>query len=133
MHIKAPDTYPYSVSQLRADNPQISFPTAPSDTLLAEYGVFPVSPTAQPTYDAATQKLAEGTPTESQGRWVQVWEVVALTAEELAERAEQLRMERQAAYQAEADPLYFKWQAGEGTQEAWVAKRAEIKARYPGA
>ena len=38
---------------------------------------------------------------------------------------------RQAAYAKEADPLYFKWQAGESSQEEWVAKRAEIKLRYP--
>ena len=38
---------------------------------------------------------------------------------------------RKAAYIAEADPLFFKWQAGEGTQEEWQAKRAEIKDRYP--
>jgi hypothetical protein len=38
---------------------------------------------------------------------------------------------RQSAYAKEADPLYFKWQAGESSQETWVAKRAEIKSRYP--
>lgn len=38
---------------------------------------------------------------------------------------------RKMAYQTEADPLYFKWQAGEGTQEAWIAKREEIRQRYP--
>lgn len=38
---------------------------------------------------------------------------------------------RQAAYTAEADPLFFKWQAGEGTEEEWLAKRQEIRDRYP--
>jgi hypothetical protein len=38
---------------------------------------------------------------------------------------------RAAAYRDEADPLFFKWQAGEGTQEEWEAKRAEIRGRYP--
>ena len=38
---------------------------------------------------------------------------------------------RKAAYIAEADPLFFKWQAGEGTQEEWQAKREEIRQRYP--
>ena len=38
---------------------------------------------------------------------------------------------RQAAYTAEADPLFFKWQAGEGTEEEWKAKRQEIRNRYP--
>lgn len=38
---------------------------------------------------------------------------------------------RQAAYTSEADPLFFKWQAGEGTEEEWKAKRQEIRERYP--
>lgn len=38
---------------------------------------------------------------------------------------------RQAAYAKESDPLFFKAQRGEGTMEEWMAKVAEIKARYP--
>ena len=38
---------------------------------------------------------------------------------------------RAAAYTQEADPLFFKWQAGEGTEQEWLAKREEIRARYP--
>lgn len=42
-----------------------------------------------------------------------------------------LQAYRHAAYTAEADPLFFKWQAGEGTEEEWKAKRQEIRDRYP--
>lgn len=38
---------------------------------------------------------------------------------------------RQSAYAAESDPLFFKWQRGEGTEQAWLDKIAEIQARYP--
>lgn len=38
---------------------------------------------------------------------------------------------RAIAFRLEADPLFFKWQAGEGTQEAWAEKRAEIRLRHP--
>lgn len=38
---------------------------------------------------------------------------------------------RQEAYKLEADPLFFKWQAGEATEEEWKAKRQEIRDRYP--
>ena len=42
MHIlTTSQTYPYSVSQLRRDNPQTSFPKAPTDELLATFNVFP--------------------------------------------------------------------------------------------
>lgn len=39
--------------------------------------------------------------------------------------------QRQLAYTAEADPLFFKWQAGEATEAEWLAKREEIRARFP--
>lgn len=38
---------------------------------------------------------------------------------------------RRAAYQTEADPLFFKVQRGEIPQQQWLDKVAEIKARYP--
>lgn len=38
---------------------------------------------------------------------------------------------RQAAYQQEADPIFFKWQRGEATEADWLAKIAEIRTRYP--
>lgn len=37
---------------------------------------------------------------------------------------------RKAAYTAESDPLFFKYQADEITKEVWIAKRNEIKALY---
>ena len=44
---------------------------------------------------------------------------------------ERAAIERAAAYKAEADPLFFYWQAGEGFEEAWQEKRAEIRDRFP--
>ena len=37
---------------------------------------------------------------------------------------------KQSAFQAESDPLFFKWQAGEATEQEWLDKRNEIKARF---
>ena len=42
-----------------------------------------------------------------------------------------MKQQREAAYKAEADPLFFKSQRGEATAEEWQAKVAEIKARFP--
>jgi hypothetical protein len=44
---------------------------------------------------------------------------------------EQQEAARQAAFEREADPLFFKWKAGEGTEEEWLEKREEIRERYP--
>lgn len=38
---------------------------------------------------------------------------------------------RAAAYKAEADPLFFKAQRGEATQQEWLDKVAEIQQRFP--
>ena len=44
---------------------------------------------------------------------------------------EQLSAMRGDAYRVESDPLFFKAQRGEATMDEWLAKVAEIKARYP--
>lgn len=56
----------------------------------------------------------------------EAWEAGAYDREVI-----QTQHQRQSAYQTEADPLFFKWQAGEGTEADWLAKRAEIAERYP--
>ena len=38
---------------------------------------------------------------------------------------------RAASYKAESDPLFFQAQRGDIEQSVWLAKIAEIKARYP--
>jgi hypothetical protein len=44
---------------------------------------------------------------------------------------EQIEQMRRGAYTEEADPMFFMAQRGEATVEEWMAKVAEIKARYP--
>jgi hypothetical protein len=38
---------------------------------------------------------------------------------------------RSIAYRDEADPLFFKWQRGEGTEQEWLDKVQEIRDRHP--
>jgi len=38
---------------------------------------------------------------------------------------------RHAAYIAESDPLFFKWQRGEVEKDEWLAAVEDIKVRYP--
>ena len=75
-------TWPYSLSQLRADEPSRSFSISPSDAELAEYGVFRVQAQPQPEYDPATHRVAEVAPALVDGGWQQQWELVPLTPEE---------------------------------------------------
>ena len=126
--------YPYSVTDLRRSNPDVSFPPYPDDAVLATFGVLPVVFTTPPVFDPATQRLVELTPVFTQ-RWEQAWEVVQLTPEEIqaADQAklDQTKAARAAAYVAESDPIFFKSQRGEATHEEWLAKVDEIRARYP--
>jgi hypothetical protein len=78
--------YPYSPAQLRADNPGTSFPSDMPDARLAEWNVYPVTPTPQPAHNPETQRLTEGTPEQVAGAWVQVWTVTDLTPEEIEAR-----------------------------------------------
>ena len=55
-------------------------------------------------------------------------EIAKLTAELPNKIAKEKRAE---AYKLEADPLFFKAQRGEATQQEWLDKVAEIQQRYP--
>ena len=129
-------TYPYSVSQLRADNPGTSFPVEIPAERLAGWGVVTVEETPQPDYNPLTQNLIEAQPEQAGGVWAQVWQVTDATADQVAERTAQYnetqKQNRSEAYRDEADPLFFKWQREEAgaTKEEWLAKIEEIKNRF---
>jgi hypothetical protein len=44
---------------------------------------------------------------------------------------ERVKEARREAYRLESDPLFFEWQRGEATEQAWKAKVAEIQKRHP--
>jgi len=44
---------------------------------------------------------------------------------------EQVEAERQQAFVTESDPLFFRWQAGSGVEQAWLDAREAIQARLP--
>ena len=77
------DTYPYSVGQLRRDNPQTSFPKQIPSEMLESYGVFEVTIQDTPDYDARTHNAEPNAqPTLVDGVWTLGWTTTAKTAEE---------------------------------------------------
>jgi hypothetical protein len=76
------------------------------------------------SYDGLT--WLDETPAPTEAELLAAWPEV-----EVARANEAAAAQRAVAYKAEADPLFFYWQAGEGTEEAWLEKRAEIRDRYP--
>ncbi len=95
--------YPSSPEQLRRDNPGVSFPEVIPGSLLAEWGVYPVTPTAQPAFDSLTQTVVEDTPIQIDGVWTQVWEVRGASAQEIAARQQQIKEQITAQVQQRLD------------------------------
>lgn len=96
--------FPYSLVELRKDNPNTSFPSQMSDGELEDWGVFPVVPQNPPSYDQATENLNQADPVLVDGEWQQAWVVSEASAEEIAERLDQqsslVRQERNARLSA---------------------------------
>lgn len=120
------DQYPYSEGQLKADNPQVSFPQIIRKETLEEYGVYDVVATDAPSI-TYKQNIVEGTPVNEDGTWKQTWIVTDKSAEEVNAIQES---NRKQAYVEESDPLFFKWQRGEVEKQVWLDKVAEIKQRW---
>ena len=139
MYVLAPNQivkkFPYSILDLRSDNPQTSFPSNPSNKTLASFDMFPVVSTGidVDSTQVATQDGCEYN-VERQ-RWETTWVVRNKTADELANEAnanaKRVEAQRANAYRNESDSLFFKSQRGEVSVQIWLDKVAEIKARYP--
>lgn len=87
MYVKAingvVESYPYSIGNLRKDNPQVSFPKNFTPEMLATWNVYPVEPVDSPIVDY-TQNLKESEPIYIDGRWKQNWIITPATADEIA-------------------------------------------------
>ena len=74
------------------------------------------------------------TPSSRFWEQVQEWVAVGNTIAPYVEpppTTDNIKSARQVAYREEADPLFFKWQRGEGTEQEWLDAIADIRARYP--
>ena len=108
MYVLAPnqtvEIYPYSIGDLRRDNPNTSYPRNPSDAVLASWNVFPVTDEPTPAYNPATQNCNQVNPTLIDGKWVMTWVVTPATPEQIAERTSakesEVRQQRNALLSA---------------------------------
>jgi len=78
--------YPYTISELRQDNPNTSFPKKGLTTeTLESFGVYEVSVPDTPDYNDRTHRLQQLDPALENGTWVSRWDAVEKTADEVAE------------------------------------------------
>lgn len=83
--LKKPDgsiVYPYSMAQLRTDNPTTSFPES-LDAIADDWNCYPVQPSNQPQYNPITHTLTEGEPKLMNGEYQQTWQLVAYPLEQV--------------------------------------------------
>ena len=85
------ESFPYSVSKLRSDNPSTSFPKNISSEALAEWGVYPVSLAAKPSVQPDQVAERESQPVSVNGAWILGWSVRSATQEETDARAMTIR------------------------------------------
>lgn len=78
------DQYPYTVGQLRRDNPNVSFPKGISESTLNEWGVYAVQETSEPSYNSANQYVSETSPIFDDGVWKSAWQIKTRTPDEQA-------------------------------------------------
>lgn len=88
-------TYPYTIANLIAENPNTSFVSDIENypSRLAEWGVFPVIPTNKPSYSKYTEYVDEITPVFTDGQWIQTWSVRPINLSELNEQINELKNE----------------------------------------
>jgi hypothetical protein len=95
-----PFRWPYSLAQLRIDEPTRSFSPAPSDREYAEFDCYRKQPQPQPSYDPATHRVVEAQPALVDGQWLQQWELVELSD-----------AEKEAYYRATHPPQWIQFWA----------------------
>lgn len=103
----AVDKFPYTVGQLRRDNPNTSFPKQISESIMFNYGMVPVTEVPAPEFDPMTHFAEWGpVPELQEGAWVLLPTVREYSEEQIAERdaakAAEVRSQR-AALLAETD------------------------------
>lgn len=124
-------TFPYSVRQLRRDNPNVSFPSNPSDSTLASWNVFPVADRLQPSFDRATENCSQVNPTFENGEWVTTWQVTTVDTDEIAERlTDESEIVREDRNQRLADSDWTQFNDSPLTtadKTAWATYRQQLR------
>jgi hypothetical protein len=73
------------LQELRADNPNVSFPITPDASTLASFDVYPYTMDAEPTYEPLNQTLSPGDFTETLGVWTRAWDTVDFVPDSISQ------------------------------------------------
>lgn len=126
------EQYPYTMYDLRRDNPNTSFPQDMTDEGLMSWNVYQVVLENVPQYNNNTHRLSKrSTPEYVDGQWRIQWDVVPLTEQELAMRELQLSEEARSMRNnllAETDWIVVKYaETGTAVPEEWQTYRQALR------
>ena len=76
--------------------------------------------------DYETLESYDDTPKPSQADLDAAWPTV-----EYNDQVAAVEDARRADYEKQSDPLFFEWQRGDGTEQAWLDAVAAVKAAHP--
>jgi len=76
--------------------------------------------------DYETLEWYDDTPKPSQADLDAAWPTV-----EYNDQVAAVEDARRADYEKQSDPLFFEWQRGDGTEQAWLDAVAAVKAAHP--
>lgn len=119
--------YPYTLNQLKKDNPHTSFPFTISNELAAEFEVYPVEATERPTV-GFDKNVVEGHPELVDGTWKQVWIVSDASYEEHLSRVLEARA---AEYPPVSDYLDGIVKGDQAQVQAYIDACLAVKLKYP--
>tara|TARA_R100000152_G_scaffold9534_1_gene3901 strand:+ start:1330 stop:1806 length:477 start_codon:yes stop_codon:yes gene_type:complete len=93
------EKYPYSITDLKQDNPNVSFPKVLDSTVLNSFGTYEVVTDSKPTYNSVTQIIIKkSTPELVSGTWTLKWETKDKPQEDIdqekADEQNNIRSER---------------------------------------
>lgn len=82
--------YPYTLTDLKRDNPGTSFTKTVGNQAAADFNCFPVIPTDPPPYDYRVnlERTAVSTAVEQSEHWIERWISTPATPEEIQERTD---------------------------------------------
>jgi hypothetical protein len=119
--------FPYSLKNLKEDNPNTSFPAKLSDEILAEWGVYRIVYADRPAVEHNETIVANAEPALIDGAWVLGWSVALMTDDEILTIAQDVRFKRDELL-AECDwtqmpdsPL------GSTTKSSWATYRTGLR------
>lgn len=124
--------WPIGKSELQAAYPNTSFNKPFNMADYASLGVVSITDSPQPDYNHRTHRISINDPELVNGAWVRNWEVIALTAEEIAfidENQELSVRQVRNAKLAHCDWTHVTDSALDSdAQSAWAAYRASLRA-----